>query len=268
MEALRAAGAETVEAVAFDADDPASHERAIAEAFDRHGDIDVVLVTFGVLGDQDELKRPGGGGGARGDQLHRGGVGDAGGGAAIARAGTRRARRTLLGRAERARRSNFVYGASKAGLDAFAQGLGDELAADGVQVMVVRPGMVRTKMTDGMEEVPFTTTPTRWRRRSSRACAAARTRCGCRRSCASCSPACATCRARCSGDWTSRPAALRPPRPAHPPAPPPARGRSPSCTSERQVRKSTTCRRAAATTRRRAPLAGQPADRMRTASSR
>ena len=57
VEALRAAGAETVEAVAFDADDPASHERAIAEAFDRHGDIDVVLVTFGVLGDQDELKR-------------------------------------------------------------------------------------------------------------------------------------------------------------------------------------------------------------------
>ena len=41
---------------------------------------------------------------------------------------------------ERARRSNFVYGASKAGLDAFAQGLGDELAPAGVRVVVVRPG--------------------------------------------------------------------------------------------------------------------------------
>jgi decaprenylphospho-beta-D-erythro-pentofuranosid-2-ulose 2-reductase len=60
---------------------------------------------------------------------------------------------------ERARRSNFVYGASKAGLDAFAQGLGDTLASAGVGVMVVRPGFVHTKMTSGLRAAPLSTTP-------------------------------------------------------------------------------------------------------------
>jgi decaprenylphospho-beta-D-erythro-pentofuranosid-2-ulose 2-reductase len=60
---------------------------------------------------------------------------------------------------ERARKSNYVYGSTKAGMDAFAQGLGDSLADAGVQVMVVRPGFVRTKMTEGLEEAPLTTDP-------------------------------------------------------------------------------------------------------------
>jgi decaprenylphospho-beta-D-erythro-pentofuranosid-2-ulose 2-reductase len=57
--------------------------------------------------------------------------------------------------AERPRRSNFAYGATKAGLDAFAQGLGDALAPDGIHVLVVRPGFVRTKMTAGLKPAPF-----------------------------------------------------------------------------------------------------------------
>ena len=60
---------------------------------------------------------------------------------------------------ERVRRSNFVYGASKAGLDAFAQGLGDALADSGISVTVVRPGFVRTAMTEGLDAPPLSTTP-------------------------------------------------------------------------------------------------------------
>ena len=60
---------------------------------------------------------------------------------------------------ERARRSNFVYGSSKAGMDAFYQGLGDSLVGTGVKVMIVRPGFVHTKMTEGMEAAPLSTTP-------------------------------------------------------------------------------------------------------------
>ena len=60
---------------------------------------------------------------------------------------------------ERARRSNFVYGSSKAGVDAFYQGLADRLAGTGVQVLIVRPGFVTTKMTDGMKPAPLSTTP-------------------------------------------------------------------------------------------------------------
>jgi decaprenylphospho-beta-D-erythro-pentofuranosid-2-ulose 2-reductase len=55
----------------------------------------------------------------------------------------------------RVRAANFVYGAAKAGLDGFALGLGDALAGSGVEVMVVRPGFVRTKMTAGRKPVPF-----------------------------------------------------------------------------------------------------------------
>jgi len=55
----------------------------------------------------------------------------------------------------RVRAANFVYGATKAGLDGFALGLGDALAGSGVEVMVVRPCFVRTKMTAGRKAAPF-----------------------------------------------------------------------------------------------------------------
>jgi decaprenylphospho-beta-D-erythro-pentofuranosid-2-ulose 2-reductase len=60
---------------------------------------------------------------------------------------------------ERARRANFIYGSSKAGLDAFCQGLGDSLVGTGARVVVVRPGFVHTKMTAGRKPAPFSTTP-------------------------------------------------------------------------------------------------------------
>jgi decaprenylphospho-beta-D-erythro-pentofuranosid-2-ulose 2-reductase len=44
-------------------------------------------------------------------------------------------------------------------MDAFAQGLGDSLADSGVNVMVVRPGFVTTKMTEGLDPAPLSTDP-------------------------------------------------------------------------------------------------------------
>lgn len=41
---------------------------------------------------------------------------------------------------ERVRRTNLVYGSTKAGMDGFYLQLGVELADAGVQVLVVRPG--------------------------------------------------------------------------------------------------------------------------------
>jgi decaprenylphospho-beta-D-erythro-pentofuranosid-2-ulose 2-reductase len=60
---------------------------------------------------------------------------------------------------ERVRRSNFVYGASKAGIDGFYQGLAASLATSGVHVMIVRPGFVHTKMTAGLKAAPLSVTP-------------------------------------------------------------------------------------------------------------
>ncbi len=59
---------------------------------------------------------------------------------------------------ERIRKSNFVYGATKAAIDSFSQGLGDSLAGSGVHVLVVRPGFVHTSMTEGKEPAPLATT--------------------------------------------------------------------------------------------------------------
>lgn len=58
--------------------------------------------------------------------------------------------------AERPRADNYLYGSTKAGLDAWANGLADALVGSGVRVLVVRPGMVRTRMSAGIEEAPLT----------------------------------------------------------------------------------------------------------------
>ena len=54
----------------------------------------------------------------------------------------------------RPRKANMVYGAAKAGLDAFARGLADSLHGSGVRVLLVRPGFVTGRMTAGMDPAP------------------------------------------------------------------------------------------------------------------
>jgi decaprenylphospho-beta-D-erythro-pentofuranosid-2-ulose 2-reductase len=61
--------------------------------------------------------------------------------------------------AERPRTANYVYGASKAGLDALSRGLSEDLRGSGAGATVLRPGFVHTRMTAGMRPAPFATTP-------------------------------------------------------------------------------------------------------------
>ena len=60
---------------------------------------------------------------------------------------------------DRARRSNYLYGASKAGLSAFLDGLGQAYADRGVRVVCVKPGFVKTGMTAGLPVPPFAGEP-------------------------------------------------------------------------------------------------------------
>lgn len=157
---LRSLGADHAEVVAFDADDTDSHAAFVWRVFNDHGDIDVVLLAFGVLGDQRAAE----------DQpeqavalLRTNLVGAASVGLHVAGHLRGQGHGTLVVLSsvagERARRSNFVYGASKAGMDAFFQGLGDSLVGSGAKVLVVRPGFVHTKMTAGLPPPPISTTP-------------------------------------------------------------------------------------------------------------
>jgi decaprenylphospho-beta-D-erythro-pentofuranosid-2-ulose 2-reductase len=159
-EELRKAGATTVETVDFDARDTATHEAFVAGVFERFGDIDVALLAFGVLGDQAEAELDGR---AAVDIAEVNYVGAVSVSVPIAQRMRTQGHGTIVALSsvagERARRSNFVYGSSKAGMDAFFQGLGDSLVGTGVKVMVVRPGFVHTKMTDGMDAAPLSTTP-------------------------------------------------------------------------------------------------------------
>ncbi|MFE0421087.1 decaprenylphospho-beta-D-erythro-pentofuranosid-2-ulose 2-reductase [Streptomyces sp. NPDC058953] len=155
---LRALGAD-VRTVAFDALDPAAHEEVIGKVF-AEGDLDLVLLAFGVLGDQaNDEGDPAAA--VRVAQTNYTGAVSAGLLCATALQNQGHGSLVVLSSVagERARRSNFIYGSSKAGLDAFAQGLGDALHGTGAQVMVVRPGFVRTRMTAGLPDVPLSTTP-------------------------------------------------------------------------------------------------------------
>jgi decaprenylphospho-beta-D-erythro-pentofuranosid-2-ulose 2-reductase len=155
---LRSAGAASVEAIAFDATDYPSHDGFVAQTAARFGDFDVVLLAFGVLGDQDESERDGR---AAREVVESNYVGAVSVGVPVLQRLREQGHGTLVVlssvAAERARKSNFVYGSAKAGVDAFFQGFGDALAGSGVHVMIVRPGFVHTKMTEGMKPAPFAT---------------------------------------------------------------------------------------------------------------
>ncbi len=157
-ERLRKTGS-TVATVPFDARKPETHAEAVDKAF-ADGDIDVTLVAFGIQGDNEQgwtdveaarevaevnYVAPMTLGVRLAEKLRKQGHGHL-----VAMSSPA---------AERARRSNFVYGSSKAGLDAFYTGLTYALGGSGVKVTVVRPNFVHTKLTEGMKPAPMAQTP-------------------------------------------------------------------------------------------------------------
>ena len=56
----------------------------------------------------------------------------------------------------RPRDDNFGYGSTKAGLDFYARGLASKLKGTGVTIKILRPGFVKSKMTEGLVTPPFT----------------------------------------------------------------------------------------------------------------
>jgi decaprenylphospho-beta-D-erythro-pentofuranosid-2-ulose 2-reductase len=157
---LRVRGVDCVETVAFDALDTASHGQVIDAAFERYGDIDLVLFAFGLLGDPDRVHEDPVAATEVASVNYTGAVSA---GIAVARNLRRQGHGTIVALSSvaggRVRADNFVYGSAKAGMDGFFLGLSDALAGTGVRVLVVRPGFVHTRMTTGRAPAPFATTP-------------------------------------------------------------------------------------------------------------
>ena len=154
------AGGVAVSALAFDATDSAGHAAFVDDVVERVGDLDVVVMAFGVLGEQADFDDDPA---AAADAVSVNYTGSISVGLAVAKQLRRQGHGQLVVLSsvagERVRASNFVYGSSKAGLDGFAQGLGDSLVGSGASVLVVRPGFVHSSMTDGMKPAPFASTP-------------------------------------------------------------------------------------------------------------
>ncbi|MBW0093345.1 SDR family NAD(P)-dependent oxidoreductase [Pseudonocardia sp. KRD-184] len=159
-ETVREAGAVAVDRVEFDADDLAAQRPVLDAVLARHGRLDTVVVAFGVLGEQARAERDAEHALAvvhtdyvahvavlthLASLLREQGSGDLVVFSSVAGA--------------RVRRANYVYGSAKAGLDGFASGLADALHGSGVRLLLVRPGFVVGRMTEGMTPAPFSSTP-------------------------------------------------------------------------------------------------------------
>ena len=157
---LKAAGAAAVHTKEFDADDLASHGPLVAEVVAKHGPIGTAVLAFGILGDQARAET---------DAAHAVAIVHTDYVAQVSMLTHLAAAMRQAGRGSlvvfssiagaRVRRANYVYGSAKAGLDGFASGLADALYGSGVKLLIVRPGFVIGRMTQGMTPAPLSSTP-------------------------------------------------------------------------------------------------------------
>jgi decaprenylphospho-beta-D-erythro-pentofuranosid-2-ulose 2-reductase len=159
---LAAAGKELpyqVRTVRYDAIETGDHQ-AFADAVFAEGPLDMVISAAGVLIPQEDVERD-----VRraAEMIETNFTGHVTSLLAIAARMRAQGRGTIVVlssvAAVRPRKANFVYGAAKSGLDAFARGLTDSLHGTGVRVLLVRPGFVTGRMTAGMAPAPMATTP-------------------------------------------------------------------------------------------------------------
>jgi decaprenylphospho-beta-D-erythro-pentofuranosid-2-ulose 2-reductase len=142
--------------IAVDALETSSHRGAVDLAAEQLGGVDLVILAVGVLGERGAFPEDI----VAASEVLR--VNTAGAGSLLlesARLLREQGHGTIVVlssvAAQRARAANAVYCASKAGLDFLAEGLGDGLAEHGVKVLVVRPGFVKTRMTEGLPVAPM-----------------------------------------------------------------------------------------------------------------
>jgi short-subunit dehydrogenase len=149
---LRTRGASYVDVAVADLDDTEQHPSLLAHAVNSLTGMDVAYLAYGILGEQ-----------ARGEAefehaaaiLHTNFVAPVSLLTWLANycvqrhAGVLAVISSVAG--DRGRKSNYLYGSSKAGLTAFLGGLRNRVDREGVTVLTIKPGPVKTAMTTGMK---------------------------------------------------------------------------------------------------------------------
>ena len=157
--AVQEAGATAVHVREFDADDVESHGPLVDAMVAEHGSIGTAVLAFGILGDQARAEKDPAHAAAI---LHTDFVAQAALLTVLAETMRAAGRGTIVTFSSiagaRVRRANYVYGSAKAGLDGFCSGLADALYGSGVRLLVMRPGFVIGRMTEGMAPAPFSRT--------------------------------------------------------------------------------------------------------------
>ena len=154
-------GAAKTDTVLFDAIDPSNAARVVGECFDKIGDqVDLVIVAVGLLGDQLAMQDSAE---ASATMMTVNVTWPVAALAEVRRRLVAQGRGRILVMSSvasiRVRSVAYLYSGAKAGLDRLCMGMADSLDGTGVTLQLLRPGVVRTKMTTGLPEIPFTTGP-------------------------------------------------------------------------------------------------------------
>jgi len=149
---LKIRGAHSVATSVADLDDTAAHPALLTHAINSLAGLDVAFLAHGILGDQPR---------AEADFAEAARILHTNLTAPISlltwlanfcaqrHSGTLAVLSSVAG--DRGRKSNYLYGASKAGLTAFLAGLRNRIDREGVTVLTIKPGPVKTAMTQGMK---------------------------------------------------------------------------------------------------------------------
>lgn len=155
-------GASAVTARVADLDDTAAHPAMLAQAVSVLGGLDVALLAHGILGDQPAAQMDY----ATAEAILRTNFLSAvslvtwlANYFEVERRGVIAVISSVAG--DRGRKSNYVYGASKGGLNIFLDGVRNRVDRSGVQVLTIKPGFVATPMTAHLRRTALFAEPSR-----------------------------------------------------------------------------------------------------------
>jgi short-subunit dehydrogenase len=148
---LKTRGASYIDIAVADLDDTDKHPALLAHAINSLTGMDIAYLAHGILGDQTHAEQDFN---AAAHILHTNFMSPVSLLTWLAnfcvqrRSGTLAVLSSVAG--DRGRKSNYAYGSSKAGLSAFLDGLRNRVDREGVKVLCIKPGPVKTAMTAGM----------------------------------------------------------------------------------------------------------------------